>query len=55
MEKKASEMVSKMKGFLGTESDKNENGFGDFLSYLDSEENINAWRSSQLHRIIRYQ
>jgi heme-degrading monooxygenase HmoA len=50
MEKKTSEMVSKMKGFLGAENTKDENGFGVLISYWDSEESINAWRSNQLHR-----
>ena len=50
MEKKTTEMVAKMKGFLGYESSKDESGFGVIISYWDSEESINTWRSNQVHR-----
>lgn len=50
MEKRTAEVVSKMKGFLGAESTRDENGFGVLISYWDSEESINAWRANLTHR-----
>lgn len=42
-------IVSKQEGFLGAESVRDQNGFGMTISYWDSLESINAWRSNSPH------
>jgi len=42
-------IVSKQKGFLGSESVKGEDGFGMTISYWDSLESINAWKYNSSH------
>lgn len=43
-------IVSKQKGFLGAESVRDSNGFGMTISYWDSLESINDWKSNLQHK-----
>ena len=47
------ELGTKMPGFLGIESARNNEGFGITVSYWESEEAIRNWREHAEHRVVQ--
>jgi heme-degrading monooxygenase HmoA len=44
------ELAQKIPGFLGVESVRNENGFGNTTVYWKDKESIKAWRNHKKHK-----
>ncbi len=44
------ELAQKIPGFLGVESVRNENGFGNITVYWKDKESIKAWRNHKKHK-----
>ncbi len=48
------EKVSRLPGFLGVESMRNENGFGITISYWDNLDSIQTWKMDEEHRKAKF-
>ena len=53
MTDKMIELAKEQSGFLGIESERNQDGTGITVSYWDSEESIRKWKANSEHRLAQ--